>query len=42
VSWARVGEFVGQRSLSTTADVYTHLLADERELDYAALFERGL
>jgi hypothetical protein len=32
--WARIGEFVGQRSLSVTADTYTHVLADETELDY--------
>ena len=31
------GEFVGQRSLSVTADVYTHVLSDETEVDYAAL-----
>jgi integrase len=40
VPWARIGEFVGQRSLSVTADVYTHVLADERELDHAVLLER--
>jgi integrase len=37
VPWARIGEFVGQRSLSVTADVYTHVLTDETELDYANL-----
>lgn len=37
VPWARIGEFVGQRNLSVTADTYSHVLADERELDYAAL-----
>ena len=30
----RIGEFVGQRSLSVTADTYTHVLTDEREIDY--------
>jgi integrase len=35
--WARIGEFVGQRNLSVTADVYSHVLADETELDYAEL-----
>ena len=35
--WARIGEFVGQRSLSVTADVYTHVLGDETEVDYAVL-----
>jgi integrase len=37
VPWARIGEFVGQRSLSVTADTYTHVLTDEREIDYRAL-----
>jgi integrase len=37
VPWARIGEFVGQRSLSVTADVYSHVLADERELDYESM-----
>lgn len=27
----------GQRSLSVTADTYTHVLSDETELDYAEL-----
>jgi integrase len=35
--WARIGEFVGQRDLSTTADTYTHAMIDETELDYANL-----
>ncbi len=30
-------KFVGQRSLSVTADVYTHVLGDETEVDYAVL-----
>ena len=34
IPWARIGEHVGQRSLCVT---YSHLLTDERELDYAAL-----
>lgn len=37
VPWARIGEFVGQRNLSVTADVYTHVLSDETEIDYADL-----
>jgi integrase len=37
VPWARIGEFVGQRNLRTTAETYTHVLTDERELDYGAL-----
>jgi integrase len=39
VPWARIGEFVGQRNLSVTADVYSHVLADERELEYAELLQ---
>jgi integrase len=39
VPWARIGEYVGQRSLRVTADTYTHVLADERELDYGTLSE---
>lgn len=35
--WARIGEFVGQRDLSVTADTYTHAMIDETELDYAEL-----
>jgi hypothetical protein len=35
--WARIGEFVGQRSLSVTADVYSHVLLDETEVGYARL-----
>jgi integrase len=37
VPWARIGEHVGQRSLRVTADTYSHVLVDERELDYAAM-----
>jgi hypothetical protein len=37
VPWARIGEFVGQRNLSVTADVYSHVLGDETELDYPSL-----
>jgi integrase len=37
VPWARIGEFVGQRNLSVTADTYTHVLVDETELDYERL-----
>jgi integrase len=35
--WARIGELVGHDDLMTTARTYTHVLADERELDYEAL-----
>jgi hypothetical protein len=31
--WARIGEQVGHDDLVTTARTYTHVLADERELD---------
>jgi integrase len=37
VPWAWIGEFVGQRNLATTANVYSHVMLDETELDYAAL-----
>jgi hypothetical protein len=40
VSWAEIGRFVGQRKLSVTADTYTHVLVDTREVDYAALIAR--
>jgi integrase len=36
-SWAEIARFVGQRKLSLTADTYTHVLSDGRELDYAKL-----
>jgi hypothetical protein len=35
----KLREHVGQRSLSVTADTYIHVLADERELEYEALFD---
>jgi integrase len=37
VPWARIGEAVGHDDLVTTARTYTHVVADERELDYAML-----
>lgn len=40
VPWARIGEQVGQRNLAVTANVYTHVLIDVAELDYAALLGR--
>jgi integrase len=36
-TWAVIGARVGQRSLSVTADTYTHVLLDDRELDHAQL-----
>jgi integrase len=37
VPWARIGEQVGHDDLMTTARTYTHVVADEAELDYAAV-----
>jgi integrase len=37
VPWARIGEHVGQRNLAVTANTYTHVLADETEVDYVAV-----
>ena len=34
--WARIGEHVGHDDLVTTARTYTHVVADEREVDYSA------
>lgn len=34
-SWAEIARFVGHRKLSVTADTYTHVLSDGREVDYA-------
>lgn len=38
---AEIARFVGQRKLSLTADTYTHVLVDGRELDYAELLDRS-
>jgi integrase len=35
--WARIGELVGHDDLVTTARTYTHVVADERELDYGRI-----
>jgi integrase len=35
--WARIGELVGHDDLVTTARTYTHVVADESELDYDVL-----
>jgi integrase len=40
VSWAEIGERVGQRSRIVTADRYSHALVDAREIDQAKLLER--
>jgi integrase len=36
-SWAEIARFVGQRKLSITADTYTHVLSDGREIELAEL-----
>jgi integrase len=36
-SWAEIARFVGQRKLSVTADVYTHVMIDGTEIDYREL-----
>jgi DNA modification methylase len=35
--WARIGELVGHKDITTTSHVYTHVVADERKLDYSSL-----
>jgi integrase len=40
VPWARIGEAVGHDDITTTSRVYTHVLADEAEVDYAELLDR--
>jgi hypothetical protein len=35
--WAEIARFVGEKELSITADTYTHVMADETELDFRAL-----
>jgi hypothetical protein len=37
IPWAAIGQGVGQRDLAVTANTYTHVLTDERELDYPNL-----
>jgi integrase len=34
VPWATIGQPVGQRDLAVTANTYSHVLSDERELNY--------
>jgi integrase len=36
-TWAEIGRFVSQRTISVTADTYTHVLSDGREVRYADL-----
>ena len=33
LSWAEIGRFVGQRNISTTADIYTHVVGAYREVN---------
>jgi integrase len=35
--WARIGEFVGQKNLAVTANIYSHVMIDETEVDYRRL-----
>jgi len=37
VPWARIGQLVGQRDLSVTANTYSHVLIDESEVEYGKL-----
>jgi hypothetical protein len=37
VPWATIGQNVGQRDLAVTANTYSHVLADETELDHRNL-----
>ena len=37
ITWAEIAERVGHRSKALTADVYSHVLVDPREIDRAAL-----
>ncbi len=40
-SWAEIAGFVGQRKLSITADTYSHVMIDGREIDLADVLNRG-
>ena len=40
LSWAEIGDRVGQRSRLVTADTYSHVLIDNREVDRAGLLAR--
>ena len=41
-TWAEIALIVGNRSEKVLADTYTHVLMDERELDYAELIAERL
>ena len=40
VSWSEIGARVGQRNLSTTADIYSYVLMDYRETNRTKLLKR--
>jgi len=42
MTWAQIGELVGNESAKVLSDRYTHVLMDERELDYAAIIAERL
>jgi hypothetical protein len=35
----KIGELVGQRDLSVTANTYSHVMLNETEVDYARLLD---
>lgn len=41
VSWAQIGEWLGQRDLATTANRYTHVIVG-REVDYSPFLSSGV
>jgi hypothetical protein len=41
-SWAEIAELVGNRSAKLLADTYTHVLIDEREVDYESIIAERL
>jgi hypothetical protein len=42
MDWAKIAELVGNRSAKVLADTYTHVLMDEREIDYASVIAERL
>jgi integrase len=40
LSWPEIGKRVGQRNVATTADTYSHVLMDYREIDRPKLLKR--
>ena len=41
-SWAEISELVGNASAKVLSDTYTHVLMDEREIDYASVIAERL